>query len=162
MKSIRPFLTVTFWTGCVLFALGQFITFYPGVETTWFAVAAGLCLCGFLVRSRRYSIAAFFFVAAGIALSVWGYRHGQEYQAWLKQQPSKEEQIRRLGEQLRMLDNTNAEPGGAANRSQPAGLSTNQTSAIKGQPIAWVISRRLAGHIPSCPWPALATEPLCM
>jgi hypothetical protein len=132
VKTIRPFLTIAFWTGCVLFVLGQFITFYPGVETTWFAVSAGLCLCGFLRRSRRYNIAAFFFVATGIALSVWGYRHGQQYQAWLKQQPSKEEQIRQLGERLQMLDNTNAEPGGAANGSEPIRSETNTTPGAAG------------------------------
>ncbi len=132
MKSIRPFLILAFWTGCVLFALGQVITFRPGAETAWFAISAGLCFCGFLLRARRYSIAAVFFVAAGIALSVWGYRHGQQYQAWLKRQPSKEEQVRQLRERLHSLDNANAEPGGAANRSQPIRSETNRTSAEAG------------------------------
>jgi hypothetical protein len=132
VKIIRPFLILAFWTGCVLFGLGQVITFRPGAETAWFAISAGLCFCGFLLRVRRYSIAALFFVAASIALSGLGYRHGQQYQAWLMRQPSQEEQVRQLREQLQSLDNTNAEPGGAANRSQPIRAETNRTSAAAG------------------------------
>ncbi len=117
VKTIRPILTIAFWTGCVLFALGRFITFYPGIETAWFAASTGLCSCGFLLRSWRYSVSAGFFVAAGIVLSVLGLRHGQPYQAWLKQQPSKEEQIQHVGEQLQMVDDAKAGPQATA----PAG-----------------------------------------
>lgn len=132
MRSIRPLLILAFWSGCVLFGLGQVITFRPGAETAWFAVSAGLCLCGFLLGARKYGIAAFILVAAGIALSVWGYRHGQQYEAWLKRQPPKEEQIRQLREQLQRLNSTNAEPGGPASRGQPVGSETNRASAAAG------------------------------
>lgn len=71
VKSIRPFLILGFWTGFVLFGLGQVITFRPGAKTVWFVTSAGLCLYGFLLRARTYNVAAFFFVTAGIALSLW-------------------------------------------------------------------------------------------
>jgi hypothetical protein len=109
MNKARPLLIVAFWVGVILVALGQVITFYPGAEAGWFAASAVLCLCGVLVRSKAYAIAALCFVVVGAAFSLSGYQHGERYRAWLKQQPSREEQIRDLKKQLQQLDKTNAE-----------------------------------------------------
>jgi hypothetical protein len=111
MNKARPLLLAAFWLGVSFFALGQVITFYPGAEAGWFAISAALCLCGLLVRSRAYIIAALCLVTIGIVLSISGYRHGEQYRVWLSKQPSREERIHQLEEQIRMLDKTNAESG---------------------------------------------------
>jgi len=132
MNKARPLLIVPFWVGVILLALGQVITFYPGAEAAWFAASAVLCLCGLLVRSKAYAIAAVCLVVIGAAFSLWGYQHGEQYRAWLKQQPSREEQIRDLKKQLQQLDKTNAEPQHSADGSQPSRSTTNATSVAAG------------------------------
>jgi hypothetical protein len=102
-----------------MFVLGQVISFYPGAETGWFAFSAVLCMGGLLVRSKAYGVAAVFLVVASIAWSVSGYRRGEQYRVWLAQQPSREERIRQLQEQIKMLDSTNAEPSASANGASP-------------------------------------------
>lgn len=132
MNKARPLLIVAFWVGVILLALGQVITFYPGAEAGWFAASAVFCLCGVLVRSKAYAIAALCLVVGGAAFSLSGYRHGEQYRAWLKQQPSREEQIRDFQKHLQQLDKTNAEPQHSADGSQPSRSSTNTTSVAVG------------------------------
>jgi general secretion pathway protein G len=88
MKTARAIQIVAFWMGVTLFILGQVISFYPGAETGWFAVSAGLCLCGFLVPNRSYRIAALFLVIFGIAISISGYRRGEQYRVAQSKRPS--------------------------------------------------------------------------
>jgi hypothetical protein len=87
MNKARPLLIVAFWAGVILLALGQVITFYPGAEAAWFAASAGLCLCGLLMRTKAYAIAALCLAVVGATFSLLGYQHGEQYRAWLKQQP---------------------------------------------------------------------------
>jgi hypothetical protein len=68
----------------LLGALGQVITFVPGAEMKWFAVAAASALGGAL--SRRWTVRAVAVVLA-VALGglAWlGYLHGLEYQQFLR------------------------------------------------------------------------------
>ena len=132
MDKVRPLLIGAFWVGVILLALGQVMTFIPGAEVGWFAASAVLCLCGVLVRSKAYRIAALCLVVIGAAFSFSGYKDGERYRAWLKQQPSREELIRDLQEYLQQLDKTNAEPQHSEDESQPSRSSTNTTTGAAG------------------------------
>jgi len=68
----QSLLILAFWSGVVVFLLGQFISFYPGFETTWFAVAGILCLGGLFVPRKAYRIAALVLVPLGITIGVFG------------------------------------------------------------------------------------------
>lgn len=91
-----------------------------------------LCPCGVLVRRRTHAVAAICFIAMGVVFSLSGYRHGEQYQAWLKQQPSSEELVRDLEGQLQFLGKTNAEPQHSADGSRPSRSGVNTTSAAAG------------------------------
>lgn len=136
MDKVGPLLIVAFWVGVSLFALGEVITFIPGAEAGWFAASAVLCLCGVLVRSKAYRIAALCLVVIGAAFSLSGYKHGERYRAWLKQQPSREELSRDLQEDLQQLARTNAEGQHSGDESQPSRTSTNTTTGAAGAPLA--------------------------
>jgi hypothetical protein len=132
MKKLRALLIIAFWAGVTFTMLGQVICFIPGAETRYFVGCAVLCLCGLLVRSKAYSIASVPLVAISVALAIVGYRNGERYRVWLSSQPPIEEQIRRVQADIRFLDNTNAEPDGSANGSQPFRSETNRTSEAAG------------------------------
>ncbi len=61
---------IPFWLGIVGFVLGQFITFYPGFDITWFTGSAMLVSFGLLVRSWAYRAAAIVLIILTLA-SFW-------------------------------------------------------------------------------------------
>ncbi len=75
---------LAFWLGTILFTLGHFIPFFPGTEAPWFAGTAVVVGFGFFVPSKNDRIATLLLVAACIICTNIGYRHGIEYQEWLK------------------------------------------------------------------------------
>ena len=73
-----------FWAGCVLFALGQVISFYPGAERGWFILAGLLCMSGLLIRGKVYRIAAIILVCLSAVLAIAGHRRGVDYKNWME------------------------------------------------------------------------------
>ena len=73
-----------FWLGVLWFVLGSLITFYPGVEQGWFAIAAVLTAFGFLVPQRRYRIAALVLVVLSLLWVFTGHQRSVEYQQFLE------------------------------------------------------------------------------
>lgn len=81
---LTPVAKLAFWLGTILFTFGHFISFFPGTEAQWFAGTAVVVGLGFFVPSKNYRIATLLLVAACIIWTYVGYRHGIEYQEWLK------------------------------------------------------------------------------
>ncbi len=81
-----------FWAGCVLFALGQVISFYPGAERGWFVLAGLLCMSGLLIRGKTYRIASIILVCLSTVVAVAGHRRGIDYRKWLETQKQQREE----------------------------------------------------------------------
>lgn len=73
-----------FWAGCVLFALGQVISFYPGAERGWFILSGLLGMSGLLIRGKAYRIAAIILVGLSAVLAVAGHQRGVDYRNWME------------------------------------------------------------------------------
>ena len=81
---VVPVSKIAFWFGTMLFALGSFISFYPGAETGWFAFTAVFIGFGLLVPSKRYRVSTILILAICLFWTFAGYQRGLEYQEWLK------------------------------------------------------------------------------
>jgi len=92
-----------FWMSVALGILGQFVTFYPGAELGWFALAAFLAIPGFIVLKRSFRCASLVLLVLWCAISFLGYTRGKEYEQWLKNNPL-EERIQESQEQLRLKE----------------------------------------------------------
>jgi hypothetical protein len=121
MKMIRKIAKGCFWISVVLGALGQVITFYPGAEFEWFALAAAFSIPGFLIPKWSFRSASLVMLTLWSLMASSGYTRGKEYQECLKQQPSKEERIREEEQMLKALESKqDNEIKGSQNRSMQA------------------------------------------
>jgi hypothetical protein len=89
MKIIRKIAKACFWISLGLGVLGQFITFYPGVELQWFALAASFSVPGFLICKWSFRAASLVMLVLWSAMAASGHTKGKEYQDWLEQKETK-------------------------------------------------------------------------
>ena len=73
--------------GTLMFVLGQFITFVPGAETSWFLTTAALLAFGALSRVRIWSRTVVVLAIVALGSAFMGHRRGIEYKEWLSRQP---------------------------------------------------------------------------
>ena len=124
MKMIRKIARVCFWISVVLGVLGQFITFYPGAEMDWFALAAILSLPGFLIPKWSFRAASLAMLVLWSTIAVSGYTRGKEYQQWLTENPP-EKRIRELEEQIKLMESNSNETMNAAQNNVLENIGTN-------------------------------------
>jgi hypothetical protein len=62
-----------FWTGVLWLVLGTVITFVPGSEVFWFAIATLLLASGFFVQQRRYHLFALVLIVVSSAMAIDGH-----------------------------------------------------------------------------------------
>jgi len=74
--------------GTLMFVLGQFITFIPGAETSWFLTTAALLAFGALSRMRIWRITVVVLAILALGSAFMGHRRGIEYKEWLSRQPN--------------------------------------------------------------------------
>lgn len=74
-----------FWFGVLWFALGNFITFVPGGEQSWFGIGAVLVAFGLFVPQRRYRLAAVVLLLLSVIAQFDSHKRGIEYRKYLEQ-----------------------------------------------------------------------------
>lgn len=105
----------------ILGILGQIISFYPGAECEWFALAAILAIPGFIIPKWSYRSATLAMLVLWSAMSFAGYARGREYQQWRKQQSSREERIQEAEQMLKSIESTEKQGvKGSQNKSMQA------------------------------------------
>ncbi len=73
--------------GTLMFVLGQFITFIPGAETSWFLTTAALLAFGALSRMRIWRLTVVVLAILALGSAFMGHRSGIEYKERLSRQP---------------------------------------------------------------------------
>jgi hypothetical protein len=101
---------VCFWCSVAMGMLGLIISFYPGAECPWFAIAAILAIPGFLIPKRIFRIGSFGILILWSIVSLGGYTRGKEYQQSLKENPI-EDRIRELEKQTTLMESNNTAKG---------------------------------------------------
>lgn len=67
--------------------MGRLITFYPGAELKYFAIAAVLGLPASILPSSRFRGFALVWIVICSWLAAEGYQRGKEYEQWLSEKP---------------------------------------------------------------------------
>ena len=108
-EMIKNIAKVCFWISLGMGALGQLISFYPGAELNWFSLAAAFSVLGLLIPKWSFRLTALAMLITWSVMAFSGYTRGKEYQAWLKQQPTKEERIQKAQKVLNALESEQKE-----------------------------------------------------
>ncbi len=93
---------VSFWLSVVLGTLGLFISFYPGAEFEWIALAAFLVIPGFAIPKWSFRSASIVLLLLWSAAAFSGYTRGKEYEAYLKEGGAKK-QFQEVAKQLNLM-----------------------------------------------------------
>ena len=93
----------SFSLSVVLGALGQLITFIPGAEIEWFALAAILVIPGFVIPKWSFRSASCVLLLLWSMSAFSGYTRGKEYEAYLKEGGA-EKRFQEVTEQLKLTE----------------------------------------------------------
>jgi hypothetical protein len=106
----------------VMLVLAGFLLSIPGEYWPWFVITGWCAAVSAVLGPKWYRVAGIAGTALCLGLIVWDLKAGVEYR----------KKFERLRSQPRGTVATNGEPGGSANRSQPAAPGTNQTPPAAG------------------------------
>ena len=85
------FIKGVFSIAVFLFFIGQVITFVPGQEMSYYLILSiALILPSFFFSKKKNRIFAIIFLVLSIAYTVYGYKRGIEYKAFLKEKQEME------------------------------------------------------------------------
>lgn len=88
LKSVRvpkALLVTTFWFGAVWLMLGSMVSFVPGSEVGWFALAGILLAAGLFIPRWPYRIVAASLIVVCVLAMLTGHNQGMKYRQFQPQ-----------------------------------------------------------------------------